>query len=287
MNVHLSLGKPRTITSANYITMINPTLHPDRILPEHDLLYILEGTWDIAEEYEDGSERCVMSLQTDDLLLLPAGRHHFGISPCSPNNRHMYIHVTPLPEEQNANLNRPENPTDPDPSLYCFSSLIHCHNHPWIKVLFQEIIARNWESTPMLSEKLSHLLNLLLYELAEQQNEPMRTASSNDIVTETIRLIRTTPQTFFTGKELADRFFICERTLNNHFKKTYGKTLYTYQMDIKLEMIRQFLLTQPDVKLHETALNFGFCDEFHLSKTFRKKYGISPSHYRIQHLDSN
>ena len=91
------------------------------------------------------------------------------------------------------------------------------------------------------------------------------------------RQIQTTPQTFFTGKELAERFYVCERTLSNQLKKVYGKTLYAYQMDVKLEMVRQFLLSQPEVKLHETALNFGFCDEFHLSRTLRKNMGCPPA----------
>ena len=74
---------------------------------------------------------------------------------------------------------------------------------------------------------------------------------SHNILAEASRLIQTTPQTFFTGKDLADRVFVCERTLSNQFKKAYGKTLYAYQMDVKLEMVRQFLLSQPEVKLHE------------------------------------
>lgn len=114
----------------------------------------------------------------------------------------------------------------------------------------------------------------------------MSASSSHNILAEASRLIQTTPQTFFTGKDLADRFFVCERTLSNQFKKAYGKTLYVYQMDVKLEMVRQFLLSQPEVKLHETALNFGFCDEFHMSRTFKRKYGVSPSQYRQENLGS-
>lgn len=34
----------RQITSANYITSINGMVHPDRVLSEHDFLYMLEGT---------------------------------------------------------------------------------------------------------------------------------------------------------------------------------------------------------------------------------------------------
>lgn len=282
MDAYFSLNQPRRIISANYITMVNPTLHPDRILTEHDLLYILDGIWDIAEEYEDGSDCHIMTLHSDDLLLLPAGRHHYGISPCSPNNRHMYIHVSPFPEEMDANLCRNYTADSQNDSLHRFNSLIHCQNNPHIRILFQEIIAKNWEYSSMRNEKLSLLLNLLFCEAAEQQNKTVQINPAKDIVSEATRLIQTTPQAFFTGKELADRFYVCERTLTNQFRKVHGKTLYAYQMDIKLEMVRQFLITQPDIKLHETALNFGFCDEFHLSKTFRKKYGISPSQYRIR-----
>ena len=92
----LSLEKmsPRTITSANYITSVNGMLHPTRRMSEHDFLYILDGTWEVIEEgisYE---------LQTDDLLILCAGRHHTGVRLCNPGNRHMYFHVLPTEAER-------------------------------------------------------------------------------------------------------------------------------------------------------------------------------------------
>ena len=79
---------------------------------------------------------------------------------------------------------------------------------------------------------------------------------------------------------MADHFFVCPRTLNNYFQKACGKTFSMYQMDLKLEMVKEFLIHQPQAKLHEAAVNFGFYDEFHLSKAFRKKYGQPPSKYR-------
>lgn len=294
MSAFLYLNQPRQIASANYITMINPTLHPDRIMPEHDLLYMLDGTWEIAEEQEDGHGRSIWQMQTNDLLLLPAGRHHYGTSLCSPNNRHMYIHVTPLfkelemnrtiPFPQEASSSHPCPAPDSSKHPHTFHSLIHCQNNPDIRKIFEEIISKSWEQSSFQDDKLSLLLNLLFCELLEQQEKPVQTGSYKNIAAEAARLIQTTPQTFFTGKDLADHFYVCERTLTNQFKKNYGKTLYAYQMDVKLEMVREFLITQPNVKLHETALNFGFCDEFHLSRTFRKKYGISPSQYRTQNL---
>ena len=39
---------------------------------------------------------------------------------------------------------------------------------------------------------------------------------------------------------------------------------------------------EPDLKLHEISAAFGFHDEFHMSKAFKQKYGISPQEYRKQ-----
>ena len=103
------------------------------------------------------------------------------------------------------------------------------------------------------------------------------------MIEEIIRLIHSTPQTFFTAGEIASRYYICERTLNNRFHKYCKKTFPAFQMETKLEMVRQFLLTQPDTKLREAAINYGFCDEFHLSKAFKKHFGLSPSQYRQLH----
>lgn len=65
-------------------------------------------------------------------------------------------------------------------------------------------------------------------------------------------------------------------------KSQYGKSIYTYQLDMKMEAVRLFILNHPNIKLHEVALNFGFYDEFHLSKIFKKKFNVSPNQYRLQ-----
>ena len=302
MSVYLQLMQERRISSANYITMIHPTLHPDRVLSEHDFLYMLDGTWEIGEELPAAASRPgevpvrdTFQLRSDDLLILPAGRHHFGITPCSPHNRHMYIHAIPLEAERTANplfsgssweaasfLSEilPALPAGAQDRPAVFSSLIHCQGAPRIRTLFEEIISESWGASPLKEQKLSLLFNLLLCALLEQQEKGKSPSGADTLTAEVCRLIQATPQTFFTAKELADRFYVCERTLTNHFKRVFGKTLYAYQMEVKLEMVRQFLLTQPGVKLHETALNFGFCDEFHLSRSFRRRYGVSPDRYR-------
>lgn len=62
----------RRITGANYITSVNGMVHPNRIMDVHDFLYILDGEWEIFEEDK------AYHLSKDDLLILSAGRHHYG-----------------------------------------------------------------------------------------------------------------------------------------------------------------------------------------------------------------
>ena len=175
MSVYFHFLQNRQIVSANHITMIHPTLHPDRMLKEHDFLYMLDGTWEIGEEYPTGGPKETFRMRSDDLLILPAGRHHYGISPCSPHNRHMYIHVKPLSEELTANTDASiaasAAPGPPPDGLTAFSSLIHCQDAPRIRSLFEEIISESWTDSDLKEQKLSLLFNLLLCELQEQQEK--------------------------------------------------------------------------------------------------------------------
>lgn len=258
MSLKLNLSCNYTLESANYITCINPMVHPDRILPYHDFLYIIEGEWEIWEDEN------VYFLHSNDLLILSAGRHHYGIKPCSPNNRHMYIHMA-------------EGEADAEDIQKEFQSLIHCQNNPRVKQLFEEMLSVTWSEDELKNMKLELLFKLFLFELLKQQDQSIR--SKINIVEQSVSLMQTTPQKFFTSTEMADRFFVCERTLNNLFRKTYNMTFSGYQMDRKLEMVRQYLLQHPESKLDEAARNFGFCDEFHLGKAYKKKYGVSPKRH--------
>lgn len=278
------------ITGANYMTNVNGTVHPDRILLEHDFLYILDGFWEIYEE------NAAYEIKGDDLLILTSGRRHFGKTPCTPGTRHMYLHAMPTDTEKSLCNGCPSQDMQPpaqartgfaavtqmdnmENMLFC-PTLLHCQSAPGIRKYFHEIIAAGWAQTPTQQDRLSLLFSLLLCEIADLLSSPQSRPVTDPMVEEVCRRIRTTPQTFFSAKEIAAGYFICERTLNNRFQKACGKSFYAFQMETKLEMVRQFLLSQPQAKLHEAAVNYGFYDEFHLSKAFKGRFGMAPSRYR-------
>ncbi len=254
-----------TVTEANYITSVNGMVHPDRIMKETDFLYMLEGSWKIWEE-DTCYEMC-----SDDLLILAAGRHHYGKDLCNAGNRHMYIHVLPTEAEKDSCH---------EEAVFLCPTLIHCRKNPNIRQYFHEIIAACWSESPEKENRLSLLFSLLLCELSSLLTAQEGETAPDPMTEEISRMIRATPHISFTAKEMAARYFICERTLNNRFLKACGKTFYAYQTETKLEMVRQFLLSQPQAKLHEAAVNYGFYDEFHLSKAFKKQFGQSPAQYR-------
>lgn len=257
---------PRTVTSSNYITSVGGMLHPDRIMQEHDFLYLLDGEWEI---WEDG--QC-FRMEKDDLLILKAGSHHYGKKPCNAGNRHMYFHVLPTPGERSG-----ESTISGGEEL---PSLFHCGGTPQLRRYFQDLIAVYWSGGEQREAQLSLLTNLILNTLIELAGSSNQGIAGDPLVEQACRRLRSTPQRMFTSGEMAAELYVCARTLNNRFQKALGQTFCSYQMELKLRMVQQYLRCQPKATLAEAAENFGFCDEFHLSHAFRKQFGITPSAYR-------
>lgn len=293
MNYSFELSKTRTITEANYNTFVRPAFHPDRIMQEHDFLYILDGSWEIMLEPKAESASTghiladrqadnpavlhdeLIQAKTGDLVVLPAQIRHYGTALSSPNCKNMYIHASILPGDH---LLPPNGEPAADEPFISLSPVIHCAHNSAIAEYFSEIITVRWSDSPWKSRKLSCLFDLLLCEIKEQQDKTPAASKHIAFVDSVAKFLQANPQTFFTTSEVAARFYVSERTLNNRFHEVYHKTLYTWQMEQKLEMVRQFLRTTPGITLRETASNFGFYDEFHLSKAFKKYFGVSPKY---------
>jgi AraC-like DNA-binding protein len=265
----------RKISHANQNIYIKGAIHPDRIMPEHDLVYIIEGSWEI---YQD---EMAYKLQADDVIFLHAGQHHYGLRPCDPNTKTMFIHVNNDIED----CFMPIDTYKKNSSQFILHTVIHCQNNYTVKRLFQEIISVFWSGLSAKESKISALFQLLLCELHECINSG--NFSELDMLEKVIQIIHLNPQLFFTSKELADKLYVSERTLRNKFVKLYNQTLYQYQVHTKLQKACLLLKDYPKMKLREIAANLGFYDEFHFSKAFKKKYGLSPREFKELREEQN
>ena len=52
-----------------------------------------------------------------------------------------------------------------------------------------------------------------------------------------------------------------------------------YINDVRLNEVKRLLHSQPSLTLLDIALRTGFSDHAHLSHSFRRKFGISPTQY--------
>ena len=252
---YLSGGK-RTVTHCN-TNMHMGIRHMDRILQEHDLLYITEGTWKIAQ---DGIE---YELQADDMILLQGRHHHYGTAPCDVV-RTYYI-VFPVEEGDEVGCRRASADDE-----YAFPMVVHCQEYPQIKALFKNIIASFWAEEVYEKRKTAAYLELLLCELSGiQENEA-------GIIREVKQMIQQNPYRFVKNGELAGACGCSVRTLMTKFKEGTGETIHLWQMKLKCQMAQELMRNEPDVTLKEIAAIYGFYDEYHFGKCYKKTMGYSP-----------
>lgn len=267
-----TLNTPRSFPEGNFLTQVLEEKHPNRILADHDFFYVLSGAYDI---YLDDIK---YSLKADDILLMHAGIRHYGLSHCAPNTQLIWLHVKPV-------LGDGFYRTVPDFSvsndIVMLPSMVSCHNNPEVKKMLSEIVFSLNAQESHCQARMNAFFTLCLLEINKCAQEQIHLKS--ELVYSVIRLFQNNPSKHFTMKELSEQFYTNGKTINRHFLSLYGKTAHSYQIDMKLASVAKYITLNPDATLRAIALNNGFYDEFHLSKSFKKKYGLSPDAYRKQH----
>lgn len=269
------LSMERRVEEADYNTFVYPLLHPDRVMQQHDFLYILSGEWEVALEHEGRTE--IFQMQAGDLVILPAGIHHYGTRPCSPNSRNMYLHVEAIPGDRPGSQ---EESGETGQDTILLPTLVHCADPIEVSNYFSEIITVYGSDPIYRQERLSCLFELLLCEIGEQGLKSSVASQCLSFVNRVARFIQANPERFYSVPEIAREFCVSEKTLNNRFRTVHNKTFYAWQMDQRLDSVYRALKNNPDSTLKEIAVNFGFYDEFHLSRAFKKKFGSAPKYVR-------
>lgn len=263
MSILLYLSGRHEIISANSHFYRTPTeeRYIDRVLPCHDLIYLVEGDWSMTE---DGTD---YQMKKGDVLLLAAGRHHYTRRPCQAGTRTFCVHVSSEPGDGTPGAGVIELPT-----------LMNMSGDPEVMRLFKRIVEIQWSGQEYQKQRLSALFDLLVWELSIAGKR--RVTRQEELADQAIALLMDNPHERITAQEAASRLYVSEKTLNNAMNRKTGMPFYTYQRNMKLEMIAAQLENEMDLRIGEIAEAFGFHDEFHLSNAFKKKYGMSPYKYR-------
>lgn len=264
----LKLSEARTVNLCGTNVYPKPEPHQDRILQEHDLLYVFSGEQEIAQDDE------VYTVSAGDMILLRAGSHHYGTKPCTINMRSIFIHFNVLPGDRREDyVSGDEAAAFAQSSTICLPTLIHCGQNNGATKILNAIIDLYWSHAPNKKRRLTMLLNLLLDELSSiaLENRTEREEWSVAVIS----LFRKNTSKMYSLEELADIVHMNVRTLSTRFRQITGESVHQYQLNLKLEMAYR-TLRGGESTVKEVALSYGFCDAYYFSRLFKKRFGLSP-----------
>lgn len=250
---------------ANYSDFRTGFVHPDRNMDLHDLVYLIEGEWEI---FLEGTPYLLLP---DHLLILPAGNRHYGKIPCKEGTKTLYLHLTAALGDQSCIGRGTES------EGIFLPELIDCRKDTSVRRLFQEIVSIYWGLAPHRETELSAKVKLLLCALYRMENPFFQSGQRTAVL---IELIQRHPERFFTLQELAQAVHLHSRTISDEFKRVTGQTPHQYQINLKLQMAYSEIQTYSNRSLREIGEAYGFYDEFHFSKSFKNKFGFPPSRLR-------
>jgi AraC-like DNA-binding protein len=78
---------------------------------------------------------------------------------------------------------------------------------------------------------------------------------------------------------IAKKTGLNERTLQDCFKHLYGKPIFVYGQEARLEHGRKLLLDS-DLSIQSIAEECGYPEQSNFGAAFKKKYGVAPGGWR-------
>lgn len=269
----------RMVTLCGENVYPQPELHPDRVMDEHDLMYVYSGEWTIVQD------DAVYQVQAGNLIFLRAGSHHWSPAKCTLNARNMFIHMTCLPSDKcRVELSSTEAAAYFEGDSFCLPTMIHCGQDTPVTHLFREIIDTYWSQRKDAVRRLRFLLNLLLNDLTDMALTNQQ--EGNEWSVAIIRLFRENAHRMYSIQEIAAITGMNERTLSSRFRVLTGESIHQYQLNLKLDDAYR-MLRDGGANVKEVAAHFGFCDAYYFSRMFKKKFGVSPKEIKAHDPRSN
>lgn len=256
-----------------------PFHHADRILPFHDMIYVLKGCIPVTEDMDD------YEIREGELLFLKNHVRHYGKTPTNTGTCWIFAHFYLA---------------EPEPGLEPFA-----YGDP---VLSDELDAR-LSRTLRLPKKMSGLGKSALEEKLKQfieyvfSQNPVKKLYANTKLYEILctcalsgyhapeQSSRLTDQVAayldtrialsFSSVDLEKKFFRTYKHIETVFKKERGITPCQYHTRLRIRTACG-LLRSTILSVGEIAEKTGYKDALYFSRVFRKSIGMSPSQYRRQ-----
>jgi AraC-like DNA-binding protein len=150
-----------------------------------------------------------------------------------------------------------------------------------INNIVREYISMSNKDYLIIRQSISILFNLIARNLIMSDTKELNENSTEFLVMKIISYV----QQHIKDPELtrvstiAQQFDLSKTYFGEFFKKNAGVSYQSYLLEYRLKLV-ETRLKFSNMRLKEIASELNFNDESHLSKTFKKYRGISPSEYR-------
>jgi AraC-like DNA-binding protein len=157
------------------------------------------------------------------------------------------------------------------------------HDKPLVRALVDAIIREYQDHQAWHKEVMQQLINTFITVVARNipfhiaENKSLNDHTSLDIIGYIHEHIYDPDK--LKADAIAAHFNISLNYISEYFKKHTQLTMQQYIINYKLGLVAT-RLHYSDKRLNEIAFEFGFTDESHLTKMFKKYKGVSPAAYR-------
>ena len=79
--------------------------------------------------------------------------------------------------------------------------------------------------------------------------------------------------------ELSNEIDLSLKKLKEGFKKIYGKPVYKYLLEHKMELAKK-LLSENSYNVNEVSIKLGYSTASHFITAFKNKYGLTPKNFK-------
>jgi AraC-like DNA-binding protein len=261
----LFLNELRKLDEAGRIIIAKEMPHPSRTMKIHDLVYVIKGCYYITQE------DVKIKAEEGDIFFLTAEKHHFSTENSPKNTECIFFHFPPHACDYCSN----QYPSIPNKDYAVIPFKHSVGKYQRIKELFKNILTL-YNKEDLLSEKMASTLLIQLFLEIENSLYKSLNNYGDELVENILKFLSDNESRNVTVDELSKLFSFSTKTLNQRFTKAMGISIHQYQLKIKLNSAAILLREHPRTTLKEIAQLYGFADEFHFSRAYKKKFGMSP-----------
>ncbi|RXZ78419.1 AraC family transcriptional regulator [Paenibacillaceae bacterium] len=252
-------------------------VHPGRInMGKFDLLFVREGRLTITE----GDTTWVV--QAGETLILRPDRRHYASEGCTEQTKFDWLHFQTIGEWEESGSSAARNLRG-DHYIYAIQlpKSMKLSNPAEVADLFDVIYAAAGSSTQTAFWKRQQSFLQLL----EMMNEEWRAANAPTALAVAERAaayLKTNYREQVSNKSLGDELRLHPNYISRCMIEVYDATPQQYLMLYRMDQAK-LLLIKTDWSVARIALETGFRQTPHFSRTFSEHAGLSPLQYRKQY----